>query len=159
MTTMRMNIQCHDVHESAMVVLAWKCLRRPPHWAWRTWATLALHDPTSGTGATVPLQTGAELARVALWSSTPPHIRGWWEGQFAACFTMWESTSIPEAFRENIHNLDRIIVPSVQNQELFSRYHPDVCRVALGINPEWGYRPRPPIEREFRFLSAGYGPA
>lgn len=102
---------------------------------------------------------GLELARVALWLSTPPHVRGWYEGQFAAIFTMWESSEIPPAFRQNLHHFDRIIVPSLQNKELYEHFHDDVRYVPLGIDPEaWGYRPRPPVDREFRFMCAGYGP-
>lgn len=98
-----------------------------------------------------------DLARVALWLSTPPHVRGWYEGQFAAIFTMWESTEIPPGFRHNLHHFDRIIVPSVQNLELYRRFHDDVRLVPLGIDPSWSWRPRPAVRNEFRFLTAGYG--
>ena len=99
-----------------------------------------------------------ELARVALWLSTPPHIRGWYEGQFATIFTMWESTEIPPAFRQNLSHFDRVFVPSLQNQELYGRFHPDVRYIPLGIDESWGYRPRRPVERDFNFLTAGFGP-
>jgi hypothetical protein len=100
-----------------------------------------------------------ELARVALWLSTPPHVRGWYEGQLAAIFTMWESTEIPPGFRQNLHHFDRVFVPSQQNLELYRRFHPDVRYIPLGVDGEkWHPRQRPPIKRDFRFLTAGYGP-
>jgi glycosyltransferase involved in cell wall biosynthesis len=109
--------------------------------------------------ANLKREGGLELARVALWLSTPPHVRGWYEGQFATIFTMWESAEIPPAFRQNLHHFDRIIVPSLQNKELYDHFHADVRYVPLGIDPEaWGYQPRPPVDREFRFFCAGYGP-
>ena len=104
------------------------------------------------------LPDGTVLEHTALWLSTPPHVRGWYEGQFAAIFTMWESTEMPPGFRQNLHHFDRIFVPSLQNKELFERFHDDVRYIPLGISPEWGYRQRPRIERTFNFLTAGYGP-
>jgi len=55
-------------------------------------------------------------------------------------------------------NFDRVIVPSLQNQELYSRFHKDVRYVPLGIDESWAYRQRRAIERDFNFLTAGYGP-
>jgi glycosyltransferase involved in cell wall biosynthesis len=116
---------------------------------------------TDGRGHATPDQphfdNGALLDRVALWLSTPPHVRGWYEGQFAAILTMWESSRIPEGFRDNLADFDRIFVPSVQNQELYGRYHPDVRYVPLGVSPHWHPRTRKPVERDFVFLTAGYG--
>lgn len=100
-----------------------------------------------------------ELAPVALWTSTPPHVRGWYEGQLGAIFTMWESTQMPAGFRENLPDFDRVFVPSLQNLDIFSRLHPDVRYVPLGVNPEtWHYRERLPVERDFVFLTSGGGP-
>ncbi len=98
------------------------------------------------------------LASVALWLSTPPHVRGWFSGQLGTIFTMWESTEMPAGFRENLHHFDRIFVPSEQNRELFSRFHPDVRMVPLAVDESWHYRPAPMVERDFRFLSCGFGP-
>ena len=100
---------------------------------------------------------GVPLERVALWLSTPPHVRGWYKGQFPAILTMWESTVIPEGFRENLHHFERIFVPSLQNQELYSQYHDDVQYVPLGVSEHWVPTARPPIGRDFVFLTAGYG--
>ncbi len=96
---------------------------------------------------------------VVCWVSTPAHARGWWEGQKACIFTMFEATEIPESFRENIHAFDTVIVPSDQNVEVFSRYHPNVKKVPLGVDPEvWHYQERKAPTTEFRFLIGGSGP-
>jgi glycosyltransferase involved in cell wall biosynthesis len=107
----------------------------------------------------VPDPQAVQLARVALWLSTPPHVRGWYEGQLGAILTMWESTEIPPGFRQNLHHFDRVFVPSRQNQELYSRFHDDVRYVPLGVDSmKWFPRQRPAIKRDFRFLTAGFGP-
>jgi len=55
---------------------------------------------------------------------------------------MWEASELPEANREMLHEYDQIIVPSMENFDLYSRHHPNVAYVPLGIGPEWHYRPR-----------------
>lgn len=92
------------------------------------------------------------------WISTPSHASGWLDGQYTVLSTMWESQHIPESFREGMHNFDQILVPSDQNLELFSRYHPNVVKVPLGIDSsEWAYRKRIPPTDTFRFLIGGSG--
>jgi Glycosyltransferase len=100
-----------------------------------------------------------KLCRVTLWMSVPTHARGWWSNQYPVCYTMWESSGLPESFRETLHQFAQIVVPSRQNQELFSRYHPNVAFVPLGIDPTW-WHPllRPPLGSRFTFLIAGAGP-
>ena len=98
------------------------------------------------------------LAETVCWMSVPSHAKGWWEGQRAVCFTMWESTYLPPSFRESMHEFDQIIVPSLQNVELFSDYHPNVAYVPLGIDPEvWKFTPRKPPQMFFDFLIGGSG--
>ena len=98
------------------------------------------------------------VAPVTLHLSTPPHVTGWYEGQFAAIFTMWEFSELPHGFRENVPEFHRIFVPSLQNQELFSNFHPDVRYVPLAVGPEWGYRKRQMPEDVFHVLTGGAGP-
>jgi glycosyltransferase involved in cell wall biosynthesis len=95
----------------------------------------------------------------ASWVSTPGHYRGRWEGQSASILTMWESNLLPEPFRESLDVFDTIVVPSQQNQELFSRYHNNVKYVPLGIDPtEWFPVERPKLDPEyFTFLISGGG--
>lgn len=91
--------------------------------------------------------------------SYPTHLRGWYEGQMKVCFTMFEATRLPDAFIETVHEYDRILVPSLQNVELFSRYHPDVRLCMLGVDPtEWHFVKRTPPGRDFVFLIGGSGP-
>lgn len=95
---------------------------------------------------------------VVAWLSVPNHARGWWSDQHPVIWTMWESGSLPETFRESLHNFAQVIVPSRQNQELFSRYHPNVAFVPLGVDPEvWHPTPRPKPGATFRFLIGGSG--
>jgi hypothetical protein len=64
----------------------------------------------------------------------------------------------PESFRESLHRFDTIMVPSEQNLELFSQFHPNVRYVPLGIDPAvWHYEDRMPTDRFFRFLIGGSG--
>lgn len=97
---------------------------------------------------------------VICWVSAPAHAyHGWLDGQYAVMNTMYETTWLPEAFREHLHNFDLLVVPSDQNVELFSRFHPNVKKVLLGVDPDrWHYRERPATDRYFRFLIAGSGP-
>jgi glycosyltransferase involved in cell wall biosynthesis len=100
----------------------------------------------------------AGTAGTVCWVSVPTHATGWWKGQSPVIFTMWEATRLPESFRKNLHHFDRILVPSDQNVELFSRYHPDVRRVLLGIDPaEWHYVQRTAPGCFFDFLIGGSG--
>jgi glycosyltransferase involved in cell wall biosynthesis len=100
----------------------------------------------------------AKVCRTALWASVPTHARGWWRGQRPVIATMWEATRLPEQFRETLHEFDLCVVPSEQNVELFSKYHPNVVKVPLGIDSDvWR-----PVERTapgmfFNFLAGGSG--
>lgn len=94
---------------------------------------------------------------LACWVSTPSHARGWWKGQTTSMFTMYEAMELPASFTENLHEFETIIVPSRQNQELFSRYHDNVQFLPLGVDPEtWHYTPRRE-GRDFNFLIGGSG--
>ena len=92
------------------------------------------------------------------WVATPSHARWWWEGQHAALFSMWEARRLPEGFREQLHEFETVIVPSTQNQELFSQYHDDVQTCWLGVDPKvWHFTPRQPPTTRFNFLIGGSG--
>ena len=100
----------------------------------------------------------SKKTNVVAWVSVPTHARGWYRDQHAVISSMWESSQLPESFRETLHEFNQVIVPSWQNQELFSRYHDNVAMVPLGVDPEvWSYKPRE-VGAEFRFLCAGSGP-
>lgn len=92
------------------------------------------------------------------WISVPTHATGWYDSQTTSIFTMWEAMRLPEQFREWLHHFDTVMVPSDQNVELFGRYHPNVKRVLLGIDPaEWHYIERTPPDVYFDFLIGGSG--
>ena len=94
------------------------------------------------------------------WLATPGHCRGYWKGQTRSLLTMWESNLLPEPFREALDTFDTIIVPSQQNKDLFSRYHPNVKYVPLGVDPEeWYPIPRPEYDlgKYFNFMISGGG--
>jgi glycosyltransferase involved in cell wall biosynthesis len=93
------------------------------------------------------------------WMATPGHYRGHWEGQTRSILTMFESTLLPEPFRETIDNFETVIVPSEQNLEMFSRYHDNVKYVPLGIDPlQWFPTTRPTLsEDHFTFFISGGG--
>lgn len=110
----------------------------------------------------VPISEGRVRApsptNVVCWVSTPSHAKWWLNGQVKSMFTMWEASVLPPTFRQTFHEFDLLVVPSEQNQELFSKYHPNVRLNPLGVDPErWFYTPRPPVDRYFRFLIGGSG--
>jgi glycosyltransferase involved in cell wall biosynthesis len=92
-------------------------------------------------------------------ASVPSHLSGWYEGQHKACLTMWEAMTLPESFREILHEFDTILVPSWQNLDLFSQFHDNVHFIPLGVDPElWHYSPPPPADStNFTFLISGRG--
>jgi glycosyltransferase involved in cell wall biosynthesis len=107
------------------------------------------------------LNTGqkSKVCNVVAWVSVPTHARGWHRGQYPVISTMFETTCLPESFRESLHNFPLVIVPSHQNVELFSRYHDNVAFVPLGVDPAvWHPEERPEVGATFRFLIGGSGP-
>ena len=120
-------------------------------------------DMPSGNGGAqkfIPHTDGKSgICGHAAWLSTPGHCRGWWKGQSRSILTMWESTILPEPFRESLDAFDVVVCPSEQNQELFGGYHKNVHFVPLGIDPtEWYPVERPRREdSQFTFLISGGG--
>ena len=118
-----------------------------------TWGGTALDSvPLALEDADIPVHANS------LWMGAPSHVAGWWTGQRTHVLTMWEATGVPPGFRENVHEIDTIIVPSEQNRELFSHWHKNVKKVPLGVDPErWHYTERPEVGAEFVFMTAGQG--
>lgn len=101
----------------------------------------------------------AKTTNTVAWCSYPTHARGWYEGQHKVMLTMWETDRLPESFRENLGQFEKVIVPSEQNVELFSLYHDNVSKMLLGVDPvRWHYTPRRPPGQFFNFLIGGSGP-
>ena len=119
-----------------------------------------LHEAFTDLGVDVidHLRPTDDPAPAALWASLSSNAQGWFKGQHLALLTMWEANALPENLREGLHNFDQVFVPSTQNVELFSQYHPDVTWVPLGVDPHtWQYREREQPGRVFRFLADGRG--
>ena len=110
--------------------------------------------------AGVEIQDGMEQGptNVVNWMSTPSHARWYYEGQYVTLLSMWESQRLAEGMSEGLLNFDLVLVPSVQNLELFSDHHPNVKLVLLGVDEEWSYRPRREPDLYFDFLIGGSGP-
>lgn len=93
-----------------------------------------------------------------IWASQPSHGAGRWEGQYTVCFTMWESTRLPEGFSSHLHNYDLVVVPNAHNLELVKEFNPNVVKVPLGYNHyQWTPITRIPPKEEFRFLMCAAG--
>jgi hypothetical protein len=119
---------------------------------------LARVFPDMGLEVIEDLREGGDVAPAALWASLATGAKGWYMGQYRALLTMWEASRLPTSVREGLHNFDQILVPSIDNVELYSRYHPRVSYVPLGVDPElWGYWPRQSPMRTFRVLADGRG--
>lgn len=94
-------------------------------------------------------------ASVSVNMNVPNAAEGWWEGQYKACFTMWETDTIPSWFLRYLPLYDHIIVPCDHNVELFSRHHPRVSKAQEGIDTKL-FRPTDvPRLDKFQFRAAG----
>jgi len=95
------------------------------------------------------------LSEVKVSCFQPDMVRGWYKGQKRVVFTMWETSVLPDRFRDTIKQFDQVIVPCVHNVELFSQYHKNVGLVPLGIDPKI-WKPCPaPKNKKFRFVAGG----
>ncbi len=101
---------------------------------------------------------GDPLTQVVMWSTASNHVQGWYMGQYRVLLTMFETAQVPQMMIENIDKMDLVIVPSKQNLQTYSEFHPNVKYVPLGINPtNWHYVPRTPPTDKFFFLIQGRG--
>ena len=155
---MEMNLQAHDQHQGGYGRFGVECKKQLQALGVVDYGDVG-HGPTNMEDFNKEIDAPAKVTGEALWLSTPPAMRGRYAGQHTSLFTMWESTEMPAGFRENLHCADTVFVPSLQNQELFSRFHDDVRYIPLGVDPvAWHYRPRTTPSSDFNFLTAGYGP-
>jgi glycosyltransferase involved in cell wall biosynthesis len=99
-------------------------------------------DPKYGygrqtTGFINHLPPGVKLdsrASVSVWHGQPQYNKGWYKGQYRACFTMFETDKVPAEVTRYLPLFDQIIVPCDHNVELFSRYHKNVIKVQEGVD-------------------------
>jgi glycosyltransferase involved in cell wall biosynthesis len=90
-----------------------------------------------------------------VYMGTPDLVGGWQDGQHRACFTMWETDTLPDYFVRWLPKYDQIIVPCDHNRELFSRHHDNVSVVPLGVDHQF-WRPIDVEQSEtFRFHAGG----
>jgi len=90
-----------------------------------------------------------------VYMGTPDLVGGWQDGQHRACFTMWETDTLPDYFVRWLPKYDQIIVPCEHNRELFSRHHDNVSVVPLGVDHQF-WRPIDVEQSEtFRFHAGG----
>lgn len=94
-------------------------------------------------------------ASVDCYMGVPFNVKGWNEGAYRACLTMWETDELPIKFVQWLSQYDEIIVPCQHNVELFHQYHPKVNHIPLGVDTSfWKPYDREPNQR-FRFHAAG----
>lgn len=94
-------------------------------------------------------------ASVSVHMGVPFSCKGFYEGSHKVLYTMWETDAMPSRFRAWIDYYDQILVPCEHNVELFSKYHPNVKHVPLGVDCDvWK-----PMQREqnpvFRIHAGG----
>jgi glycosyltransferase involved in cell wall biosynthesis len=94
-------------------------------------------------------------ASVNLWMCVPWMNKGWFKGQYRACFTMYETDKLPRRFEQYLPLYDLIVVPCEHNLELFSKYHKNVVKVQEGVDSTL-FKPTdtPRLER-FQFRAGG----
>jgi len=92
---------------------------------------------------------------VNVYMGVPFAIKGWREGQYRACFTMWETDVLPVRFSRWLNQYDEILVPCMHNVEVFAPHHPKVNYIPLGVDTEWWKPYDRPENNKFRFHAAG----
>jgi len=72
-------------------------------------------------------------------------------------FTMFEGTTIPKAYLENLVKADYLFVPSNWVKNLFSKHFPvdKIFVVPHGVEKDFSYRVRNPYPKVFRYLWVG----
>lgn len=97
-----------------------------------------------------------DTADVVVFMMVPTMVKGWHKGQRKVLLTMWETDELPPMMYELLPQFDQIVVPCEHNRELFSRYHPNVSAIPLGVDTSL-WLPSTSARRSgpFRFLAGG----
>ena len=96
-----------------------------------------------------------ERASVAVHMGVPFATKGFLDGQWKVNFTMWETDVLHHRFVAWIPQYDQILVPCEHNVEVFSKHHPNVSYVPLGVDGNvWRPVPTEPNEK-FRIHGGG----
>jgi glycosyltransferase involved in cell wall biosynthesis len=72
-------------------------------------------------------------------------------------FTMFEGTTLPDIYKENIKKADFLITPSTWVKNIFSKYFPEdrIFVVPHGVEPHYVFKERQHRPRVFRYLWVG----
>jgi glycosyltransferase involved in cell wall biosynthesis len=97
----------------------------------------------------------SDRASVAVHMGVPFAIKGFYENVHKVNFTMWETSEMHPRFVPWLPQYDQIIVPCHHNVELFSRYHPNVKRVPLGVDGKIWRKIARPENPKFRIHAGG----
>jgi len=117
-----------------------------------------VYDGLPGSGDLDIAEKRSKVCKDILFLTIPTHVNGWYEGQRAHLFTMWEADELPEAMRQSLHNFDTILTPSQDCVALYSKYHDNVHYVPLGVDGNrWHFQERNTKDHYFNFLVAGSG--
>lgn len=103
------------------------------------------------------LVTLTEDADAVVFMVVPHMVKGWFEGQRTAVFTMWETSVLPDHFRRYSPLFDTLIVPCDWNRELFSPFHKNIHVVPLGIDHSLWKPQKVEANSKFRFMTGGSG--
>lgn len=122
-----------------------------------------VQDPKFGYGAMLegflqsvpPSVTINEKASVNVHMGVPYSVGGWLKGQHKVCFTMWETDTLPASFTRWLYVYDQILVPCDHNVELFSQHHPNVQKVALGVDNLFWKPQKTEQNSTYRFHAGG----
>lgn len=96
-----------------------------------------------------------ERASVFVYMGQPQFNKGWFDGQYKVCFTMYETDKIPETMAMYLGLYDKIIVPCDHNVELFSKYHKNVAKVQEGVDFNLFKPTKVPRSDRFQFRCGG----
>lgn len=105
-------------------------------------------------GFQVDQDPGSSDAEVVVFVRIPPQVKGWRTGARAVLFTMYETDDLPWQYR-GLRRYSNVLVPSKACAEAFSRWHPNVDVVPLGVDDRWEIRSRP-VAGPFTFLTSGH---
>jgi len=93
-------------------------------------------------------------AEASLLVSPTFGLKTFFAGQRLYCWTMWETTRLPEIVLERIDNFETIFVPHEDNVEQFSEHHPDVKLLMPGLDYDF-WTGTPAKDKPFTFLLIG----
>jgi hypothetical protein len=107
-----------------------------------------LVEPPIPLDVLMMMSRSRESVQDSVWITTPNDTR-WCEQHITqSVLTMWETTHIPDHFKDHFVGASNIFVPCPMNVEAFQEFRPEarVELLTLGVDSEfWG----PPVERDW----------